>query len=199
MTHARADGTGGATTEILNGNTFNNPATKTVSSSSNSSAGVRHEMRKYGVNTKKNLTAKKRLIKMLFVVVLEFFVCWAPLYVVYTAYIFTPPERARDLISEMAYQLILLLAYTSSCTNPITYCFMNKKFRQAFIQVFSCGQKSSNGRLTTLERQTCATVLHQVTGSSVTDRSTQKPQETSHTSGSTGQNEKEGMEGTDYV
>ena len=31
-------------------------------------------------NAEKNLVAKKRVIKMLFVVVLEFFICWTPLY-----------------------------------------------------------------------------------------------------------------------
>lgn len=34
--------------------------------------------------------------------------------------------------------MIQLLAYVSSCCNPITYCFLNRKFRQAFLKVFQC-------------------------------------------------------------
>lgn len=39
--------------------------------------------------------------------------------------------------------LVQLLAYLSSCCNPITYCFMNEKFRNAFLSAFGCGP---NGR-----------------------------------------------------
>lgn len=35
--------------------------------------------------------------------------------------------------------LVQLLAYLSSCCNPITYCFMNEKFRNAFLSAFGCG------------------------------------------------------------
>lgn len=35
-------------------------------------------------NTEKALKKKKRVVKMLFAVVLEFFVCWTPLYVINT-------------------------------------------------------------------------------------------------------------------
>ena len=34
--------------------------------------------------------------------------------------------------------LFFMLAYSSSCTNPITYCFMNSKFRQSFLNLFGC-------------------------------------------------------------
>ncbi|KAI9555190.1 hypothetical protein GHT06_017705 [Daphnia sinensis] len=62
------------------------------------------------------------VIRMLFVIVFEFFLCWAPLYM-------GPTEIA----------LTQLLAYLSSCCNPITYCFMNEKFRNAFLSAFGCG------------------------------------------------------------
>lgn len=74
---------------------------------------------------------------MLLLVVLEFFVCWTPLYVVNTIALFNPTLIYQDL----GYQAIIifqLLAYSSSCCNPITYCFMNSGFRKAFLNLFNC-------------------------------------------------------------
>ncbi|KAJ9596175.1 hypothetical protein L9F63_027201, partial [Diploptera punctata] len=85
----------------------------------------------------KSIEAKKKVIRMLFVVVAEFFVCWAPLHVMNTWYLFSP-EIVYGFVGSTGYALIHLLAYISSCCNPITYCFMNRKFRQAFLGVFDC-------------------------------------------------------------
>ena len=88
-------------------------------------------------NTEKSLAAKKRVIRMLFVVVVEFFVCWAPVYVMNT-WAMLDEENARRLVSPTCMNFIHLLSYVSSCCNPITYCFMNKKFRHAFLAAFHC-------------------------------------------------------------
>ncbi|KOC64029.1 Cholecystokinin receptor type A [Habropoda laboriosa] len=85
----------------------------------------------------KSIEAKKKVIRMLFVIVLEFFVCWAPLHVINTWYLFAP-ELVYSMIGSTGISLIQLLAYISSCCNPITYCFMNRKFRQAFLSLFNC-------------------------------------------------------------
>jgi hypothetical protein len=37
--------------------------------------------------TDKSVWAKKKVIRMLFVIVFEFFLCWAPLYVINTWYV----------------------------------------------------------------------------------------------------------------
>ncbi|KAJ9583708.1 hypothetical protein L9F63_021953, partial [Diploptera punctata] len=84
-----------------------------------------------------NIISSKTVIRMLFVVVAEFFVCWAPLHVMNTWYLFSP-EIVYGFVGSTGYALIHLLAYISSCCNPITYCFMNRKFRQAFLGVFDC-------------------------------------------------------------
>ncbi|XP_076754008.1 cholecystokinin receptor type A isoform X1 [Xylocopa sonorina] len=85
----------------------------------------------------KSIEAKKKVIRMLFVIVLEFFVCWAPLHVINTWYLFAP-ELVYSIVGSTGISLVQLLAYISSCCNPITYCFMNKKFRQAFLNLFDC-------------------------------------------------------------
>ncbi|XP_029657215.2 cholecystokinin receptor type A [Octopus sinensis] len=89
------------------------------------------------VQHERSLQNKKRVIKMLFVVVLEFFICWTPLFTIMTWEYLDRRTLSRHL-SGMAKSYIQLLAYTSSCCNPITYCFMNSRFRQSFISAFQC-------------------------------------------------------------
>ncbi|XP_063923366.1 cholecystokinin receptor type A-like [Zophobas morio] len=84
----------------------------------------------------KSIEAKRKVIRMLFVVVAEFFICWAPLHILNTWYLFYP-EDVYLYVGSTGISLVQLLAYISSCCNPITYCFMNRKFRQAFLAVFN--------------------------------------------------------------
>ncbi|XP_050415907.1 cholecystokinin receptor type A [Patella vulgata] len=91
-------------------------------------------------NSVRNRAVKKRLIKMLFAIVLEFFICWAPIYILYTWLIFDK-EGVRRHVSGLAKSLIHLLSYVSSCCNPITYCFFNRNYRQAFIAAIRCFRK----------------------------------------------------------
>ncbi|ESP01986.1 hypothetical protein LOTGIDRAFT_111302 [Lottia gigantea] len=88
-------------------------------------------------NPEKIRQNKIRVIKMLFVVVLEFFICWTPVYVIQTWMIFDF-KSAKQHLSPITKTFFHLLSYFSSCCNPITYCFMNKKFREAFVRVFQC-------------------------------------------------------------
>lgn len=74
---------------------------------------------------------------MLFVVVLEFFLCWTPLYIINTIALFEPRIIYQNL-GYTAISFLQLLAYSSSCCNPITYCFMSHGFRKAFVNLFRC-------------------------------------------------------------
>lgn len=110
---------------------------------SSTSAETHHRSRKHQIarirqsNTERSLQAKKRVIKMLFVVVLEFFVFWTPMYIMNTWFVFDN-KTAMQHVSPAAMNFIHLMSYVSSCCNPITYCFMNKKFRQGFLSAFRC-------------------------------------------------------------
>ncbi|KAL1509295.1 hypothetical protein ABEB36_004057 [Hypothenemus hampei] len=88
-------------------------------------------------NAERSLYNKKRVIKMLFVVVVEFFVCWSPVYILNTLVAWYG-ESVYNTINYQAVTFIQLLSYTSSCCNPITYCFMNRGFRKSFLKLFSC-------------------------------------------------------------
>ncbi|XP_055842952.1 cholecystokinin receptor type A-like isoform X2 [Episyrphus balteatus] len=86
-------------------------------------------------NLAKNLENKRRVVKMLFVLVLEFFICWTPLYVINTITLFNPTVIYQN-VGYTTISFFQLLAYSSSCCNPITYCFMNAGFRKAFLHTF---------------------------------------------------------------
>ncbi|KRK06950.1 uncharacterized protein Dyak_GE15497 [Drosophila yakuba] len=86
-------------------------------------------------NETKSLESKKRVVKMLFVLVLEFFICWTPLYVINTMTMLLGPT-VYEYVDYTAISFLQLLAYSSSCCNPITYCFMNASFRRAFVDTF---------------------------------------------------------------
>lgn len=83
----------------------------------------------------RSLATKQRIIRMLFVVVVEFFVCWTPLYVLNTVSLFHP-EAVYYGLGYRGICFLQLLAYASSCCNPITYCFMNRTFRVSFLCLF---------------------------------------------------------------
>lgn len=88
-------------------------------------------------------TNRKRVIKMLFVIVFEYFICWSPLYILNTWKV-VDYMTLRGRVSAVAWSLVLLLSYVSSCIHPITYCFMNKNFRKAFSSLFRCFATKSN-------------------------------------------------------
>ncbi|KAK7882488.1 hypothetical protein WMY93_028662 [Mugilogobius chulae] len=83
------------------------------------------------------LEAKKRVIRMLVVIVVMFFICWMPLYCVNTWRAFDNVS-ALNALSGAPIGFIHLLSYTSACVNPIIYCFMNTRFRKALLLTFSC-------------------------------------------------------------
>ncbi|XP_043266789.1 cholecystokinin receptor type A-like isoform X1 [Venturia canescens] len=100
-------------------------------------------------NPGRALLRKKRIVKMLLVVVLEFFVCWTPLYVINTLALFSP-MAVYDGLGSTGISFLQLLAYTSSCCNPITYCFMNDGFRKSFLGLFkrcNCTACPAAGRI----------------------------------------------------
>lgn len=83
---------------------------------------------------------------MLFVVVLEFFICWTPLYVINTISLFDPKSVYQNL-GYTAISFFQLLSFSSSCCNPITYCFMNIGFRKAFLNLFRCFRHEPGRRI----------------------------------------------------
>ncbi|XP_047547249.1 gastrin/cholecystokinin type B receptor isoform X1 [Lutra lutra] len=79
------------------------------------------------------LLAKKRVVRMLLVIVVLFFLCWLPLYSANTWRAFDSSGAHRAL-SGAPISFIHLLSYASACVNPLVYCFMHRRFRQACLE-----------------------------------------------------------------
>ncbi|XP_054167804.1 uncharacterized protein LOC128965177 [Oppia nitens] len=115
---------------------------------------IRVNKLKLGVtrHTCSQVIGRKRIIHMLCVLVVEFFLCWTPVYVLNVWAIYKP-KQIYSLLGPTSISYIHLLSYLSSCTNPITYCFMHKKFRKALMAMIrnhgSSTHRSSNSSNTT--------------------------------------------------
>lgn len=94
----------------------------------------------------RNLVAKRRVVRMLFVLVAEFFICWTPLFLVNLLSLYIP-RQVYAALGSFGVSLVQLLAYLSSCCNPLTYCFMNAKFIQSFKLAFACTRRRPQASL----------------------------------------------------
>ncbi|CAI5444909.1 unnamed protein product [Caenorhabditis angaria] len=95
-------------------------------------------------HNQKSAMAKQRVIKMLIVVVIIFFCCWTPSYIYWLCLITTDTFQSlrMDIWNDRLNTVFTMLNYVSSCTNPITYCFLNKKFRNAVYATFGIRKKN---------------------------------------------------------
>ncbi|XP_075270644.1 gastrin/cholecystokinin type B receptor isoform X2 [Opisthocomus hoazin] len=94
-------------------------------------AGAQQERARINSSEAK-LVAKRRVIRMLVVIVAMFFLCWLPVFAANTWRAFAP-RAAQRALSGTPISFIHLLSYTSACANPLIYCFMNRRFRKAFL------------------------------------------------------------------
>lgn len=83
----------------------------------------------------KTLRAKKRAVKLLFIIVAMYVICWAPNTFAYLAvsihwvgasFVYSPP-----------YEGLVALAFFNSCVNPIIYSIRCPEFRKALLEIFT--------------------------------------------------------------
>uniref|UniRef100_A0AC34RR54 G-protein coupled receptors family 1 profile domain-containing protein n=1 Tax=Panagrolaimus sp. JU765 TaxID=591449 RepID=A0AC34RR54_9BILA len=90
--------------------------------------------------------AKQRLIRMLIVIVIIFFCCWTPSYIWWLLLNAQDSFGTFNVWNSKLNTFITVLTYLSSCTNPITYCFLNSKFRTALFLTFGCKKNALRTR-----------------------------------------------------
>uniref|UniRef100_A0A0R3WWE0 G_PROTEIN_RECEP_F1_2 domain-containing protein n=1 Tax=Hydatigena taeniaeformis TaxID=6205 RepID=A0A0R3WWE0_HYDTA len=114
-----------------------------------------------------------KIIKMLAVVVINFAICWLPLFTIFNVIKFSPTYLAFEFNTstpatdeesstrgewndDNAMKVILLvvpfaqlLGSANSCVNPWIYCFYSKRYRRGFKRVFLCSpsMKAASVRL----------------------------------------------------
>lgn len=86
---------------------------------------------------REQLTAKRKVVKMMIVVVCTFAVCWLPYHVYFLLSEFFPNLFLKRFIQQV-YLATMWLAMSSTMYNPIIYCCLNDRFRAGFKQAFRC-------------------------------------------------------------
>uniref|UniRef100_A0A3B4AFD6 Substance-P receptor n=1 Tax=Periophthalmus magnuspinnatus TaxID=409849 RepID=A0A3B4AFD6_9GOBI len=86
---------------------------------------------------KEQLTAKRKVVKMMIVVVCTFAICWLPYHVYFLLHQFFP-DMFEERYIQQVYLFIMWLAMSSTMYNPIIYCCLNDRFRAGFKQAFRC-------------------------------------------------------------
>ncbi|XP_071854438.1 kappa-type opioid receptor-like [Apostichopus japonicus] len=88
------------------------------------------------------LRAHQRVLKMLFVVVLTFIICWTADQVSF--FLFNIGILERQFLFSNVYHAFVILAFVNSCANPFIYTASNPQFRRA-LRTFWDAQESSSG------------------------------------------------------
>uniref|UniRef100_A0A8D2JCX7 Substance-P receptor n=2 Tax=Varanus komodoensis TaxID=61221 RepID=A0A8D2JCX7_VARKO len=81
------------------------------------------------------VSAKRKVVKMMIVVVCTFAVCWLPFHVYFVLHHFNEDWYEKRYIQQV-YLAILWLAMSSTMYNPIIYCCLNDRFRIGFKRAF---------------------------------------------------------------
>ncbi|XP_062817043.1 substance-P receptor isoform X3 [Anolis carolinensis] len=81
------------------------------------------------------VSAKRKVVKMMIVVVCTFAVCWLP-FNVYFLLQYIHVEWYEHSYIQQVYLAVLWLAMSSTMYNPIIYCCLNDRFRMGFKRAF---------------------------------------------------------------
>ncbi|NXI47701.1 NK1R protein, partial [Galbula dea] len=81
------------------------------------------------------VSAKRKVVKMMITVVCTFALCWLPYHIYFTLQYFNPEWYLQKFIQQV-YLAIMWLAMSSTMYNPIIYCCLNDRFRVGFKHAF---------------------------------------------------------------
>ncbi|CAL1603933.1 unnamed protein product [Knipowitschia caucasica] len=82
------------------------------------------------------ITAKRKVVKMMIVVVTTFALCWLPYHIYFILGTFNA-EIYKKWYIQQVYLAIFWLAMSSTMYNPIIYCCLNQRFRAGFRHAFA--------------------------------------------------------------
>ncbi|XP_042215373.1 substance-K receptor-like [Homarus americanus] len=98
---------------------------------------------------------KKRVVKMIFMVVIIFAICWTPMQLlkITNNEFLDDNGQFKDEATERTYNILLTVAqymvYINPAVNPIVYALMHQTFRRAFRVTFPCFYKNESSLVLT--------------------------------------------------
>ncbi|NXG17077.1 XCR1 protein, partial [Grallaria varia] len=90
---------------------------------------------------------KHRTVKLILIIVVAFFLCWAPYNILSFLITFPSPtcQYAKD--SSLAFHISRKIAFSHCCLNPVLYVFIGVKFKRHLAQLCSHCSHSANGQV----------------------------------------------------
>lgn len=98
-----------------------------------------------GATSRKSMTSRRRVMRMVTAVIVTFALCWLPTHVSFLVDAFVDVDQHYNY-ERIAFQIAATcLAYLNSCLNPVIYAFLSENFRQSFRELLLVGA-SGRGR-----------------------------------------------------
>ncbi|CAF1488103.1 unnamed protein product, partial [Didymodactylos carnosus] len=79
---------------------------------------------------------RRKALKILIAIILEFFICWTPLFIFHTIGAFQ--KSIYKQVPTVVVNIILIFSFASATCNPFTYYFMSKRYRLALYEYITC-------------------------------------------------------------
>lgn len=93
----------------------------------------------------KQLKSKKKIVRMLCVIVITFFISWAPFHAQRLFFVYGRNWEYYYHINEALFTIAGVFYYLSCTLNPIIYNVMSHRYRSAFLRTFCC--KTDTGKI----------------------------------------------------
>lgn len=87
------------------------------------------------------MKTRKKVMRMLFVVIVTFIICWTPDQVGFLLFNFNYFEG--NFLASDLYHVLVSIAFINSCANPFIYAASNSQFRASFLRVFQWKKRTS--------------------------------------------------------
>ncbi|NXF69860.1 XCR1 protein, partial [Ciccaba nigrolineata] len=90
---------------------------------------------------------KHRTVKLIFIIVVAFFLSWAPYNILAFLLTFPPPTCQYERDSSLAFYISRKIAFSHCCLNPVLYVFVGVKFKRHLLRLCSQYLPCSDGQV----------------------------------------------------
>ncbi|XP_009074974.1 PREDICTED: chemokine XC receptor 1 [Acanthisitta chloris] len=90
---------------------------------------------------------KHRTVKLILIIVVAFFLCWAPYNILSFLITFPSPTCQYQKDSHLAFYISRIIAFSHCCLNPVLYIFIGVKFKRHLAHICSHCVPCSNGQV----------------------------------------------------
>ncbi|NWI62043.1 XCR1 protein, partial [Todus mexicanus] len=92
---------------------------------------------------------KHRTVKLILIIVVAFFLCWAPYNILSFLTTFPSPTCQYERDSSLAFYISRKIAFSHCCLNPVLYVFVGVKFKRHLVRLCSQCLPCGSGQVST--------------------------------------------------